>query len=529
MDYKNRAATWQVQAAQVFESDAANLMTGAQGDGSALQIQIKRLLHKRTRMWWNRALLENYLKKKIIPRGLRIQVFPSFPVSDETFITKWEEICTKSSLQFMELLVDLNKKSVLAVEVEIDDWFGSLKEISTVDNLATFNTTMDKNSDEWEKQIKSNQAKKILRDNNDYQHGTVYRWRHQGSRRQRSVSFSSVSSSGETSDTSYHSMRTRFGNENKRKKEQKSGTNKRTPGSNPSNDSLKVINLSNHVFNNEEILVLSKGLTFSPSTRCDKFTVIKDLHVFGRSLLFKKWYHSEEIQKLFPLPSEQAALKTLEELAIEHQGPSLGTTTEDFMESRREAHYYYRSTRHLTGQGSPNFYIIPLTQGSQEPAGSPSYHQVEFLDVLVRRGPDGLLSSDAFRKVTAVNSVLHASSSHPPHVVNAVPMGQFLRIKRICSDSLDFEARAKEMKTRFLERGYSKRSIKRAYNIARNMDRNHLLYSSNKKESTNQKFSAMAALMANNEFVVPSGGPYMNATDTWFMDYMIFIALCTLL
>ncbi|XP_077117394.1 uncharacterized protein LOC143773978 [Ranitomeya variabilis] len=115
-----------------------------------------------------------------------------------------------------------------------------------------------------------------------------------------------------------------------------------------------------------------------------------------------------------------------------------------------------------------------------------SYHQVEFLDVLVRRGPDGLLSSDAFRKVTAVNSVLHASSSHPPHVVNAVPTGQFLRIKRICSNSLDFEARAKKMKTRFLERGYSKRSIKRAYNRARNTDRNQLLYSSNKKESTNQ-------------------------------------------
>ncbi|XP_069604306.1 uncharacterized protein [Ranitomeya imitator] len=386
MDYRNRDATWQVQAAQVFDGDATNLMTGVQGDVSGLQTQIKRLLHKRTRMWWNRALLENYLKKKIIPRGLRIQVFPSFPVSDENFITKWEEVCTKSSLQFMELLIELNKKSVLAVEVEIDELFGSLKEVSSVENLTTFNTSMDKNSDEWEKQIKTIHAKKISRDNNDYQQGTVYRWRNNGTRRQRSVSFSSVSSSGDTSDTS-HPMKTRFGNDNKRKKEQRTDANKRIPGPNPRSDSLKVINLSDHVFSNEEIEVLSKGLTFSPSTRCDKFTVIKDLHVFGRSLLFKKWYHSEEIQKLFPLPSEQAALRTLEELAVEHQGPSLG---------------------------------------------------------------------------------------------------QFLRIKRICSDTSDFEIRAEEMKARFLERGYSKRSIKRAYNRARNTDRHQLLYAPKKKELSNE-------------------------------------------
>ncbi|CAJ0931799.1 unnamed protein product, partial [Ranitomeya imitator] len=56
-----------------------------------------------------------------------------------------------------------------------------------------------------------------------------------------------------------------------------------------------------------------------------------------------------------------------------------------------------------------------------------SQTQIEFLDILIRKGESNTLETDMFRKETAVNSLLHASSSHPQQVVNAIPTGQFLR------------------------------------------------------------------------------------------------------
>ncbi|CAJ0967689.1 unnamed protein product [Ranitomeya imitator] len=114
------------------------------------------------------------------------------------------------------------------------------------------------------------------------------------------------------------------------------------------------------------------------------------------------------------------------------------------------------------------------------------FHHIDFLDVLVERGTDGLLGTNVFRKDTAVNSLLHASSSHPPHVINAVPIGQFLHLKRICTSVETFEVQAEDLRQRFLSRGYSKRSVKKAYNRARNTSRHQLLFS-NPRDKSNQQ------------------------------------------
>ncbi|CAJ0967928.1 unnamed protein product [Ranitomeya imitator] len=42
-----------------------------------------------------------------------------------------------------------------------------------------------------------------------------------------------------------------------------------------------------------------------------------------------------------------------------------------------------------------------------------SQTQIEFLDILIRKGESNVLETDVYRKETAVNSLLHASSSHP--------------------------------------------------------------------------------------------------------------------
>ncbi|CAJ0955764.1 unnamed protein product [Ranitomeya imitator] len=58
-----------------------------------------------------------------------------------------------------------------------------------------------------------------------------------------------------------------------------------------------------------------------------------------------------------------------------------------------------------------------------------SKKEVEFLDVLIQTDSNGFLTTDVYRKSTAVNALLHASSAHHPQTTRAIPVGQFLRMR----------------------------------------------------------------------------------------------------
>lgn len=50
------------------------------------------------------------------------------------------------------------------------------------------------------------------------------------------------------------------------------------------------MNLSSYPLTQDEVSVLSKGLTFVPANKLDKFEVIKDLHLYTRKLLLKSMF-----------------------------------------------------------------------------------------------------------------------------------------------------------------------------------------------------------------------------------------------
>ncbi|XP_073460898.1 uncharacterized protein [Aquarana catesbeiana] len=101
--------------------------------------------------------------------------------------------------------------------------------------------------------------------------------------------------------------------------------------------------------------------------------------------------------------------------------------------------------------------------------------EITFLDVLVQRSPDGNLSSELYRKPTAGNSLLHASSFHPKPLLTSIPYSQYLRARRNCSDDTRFKMEANALKKRLLERGYSNTCLKKAYKRALNQSRRDLL------------------------------------------------------
>ncbi|XP_075697341.1 uncharacterized protein LOC142662932 [Rhinoderma darwinii] len=79
--------------------------------------------------------------------------------------------------------------------------------------------------------------------------------------------------------------------------------------------------------------------------------------------------------------------------------------------------------------------------------------RVEFLDILIEADETGHLQTDVFRKKTSVNALLHATSAHSQSTIDAVPTGQFLRMRRICSSNVNFERQSSDLRERFLDRG----------------------------------------------------------------------------
>lgn len=117
---------------------------------------------------------------------------------------------------------------------------------------------------------------------------------------------------------------------------------------------------------------------------------------------------------------------------------------------------------------------------------SHSTTEITFLDVLVKKQPDGSLSSQLFRKPTAGNSLLHATSFHPKPLLASITYSQYLRVRWNCSDDITFKKEADMLRKRLLERGYSSPCLKKAYRKTIKLS-HHDLLNVQKQPSTDDK------------------------------------------
>ena len=100
---------------------------------------------------------------------------------------------------------------------------------------------------------------------------------------------------------------------------------------------------------------------------------------------------------------------------------------------------------------------------------------MNFLDLIISVRPDGIIKTNLFVKPTDSASYLHFDSAHPSHCIKGIPYGQFLRIRRICSDKEDFNRHCILKGQHFVRRGYPVRLNGEAFLKALRKDRASLL------------------------------------------------------
>ena len=72
---------------------------------------------------------------------------------------------------------------------------------------------------------------------------------------------------------------------------------------------------------------------------------------------------------------------------------------------------------------------------------------------------NGSITTDFHTKSTACHQYLHCISSHPDLIKNTIIYSQTLRLSNICTYEEDYDKHALNMKSWFLEMGYSKQMI----------------------------------------------------------------------
>lgn len=105
-----------------------------------------------------------------------------------------------------------------------------------------------------------------------------------------------------------------------------------------------------------------------------------------------------------------------------------------------------------------------------------STEKIIFLDLSIEQIKDGTIKTKLYRKPTASNSILRANSSHPNNLIKSIPVGEYLRARRNCSQEEDFITESREIRKRLTQRGYKDEYLRKAFKRARNSTRNDLLF-----------------------------------------------------
>ncbi|OCU01744.1 hypothetical protein XELAEV_18007520mg [Xenopus laevis] len=116
--------------------------------------------------------------KGLIPRGLRVQIFPTFEAPGPEFKENWETILSECSFKLMDLLIAEEEKKLSLVEGQIQEVHTKMDRIvNHGESLPRYESIM-KGIQKLETSLLDTKKTKLARDIKDYSSNSVYRWTH---------------------------------------------------------------------------------------------------------------------------------------------------------------------------------------------------------------------------------------------------------------------------------------------------------------------------------------------------------------
>ncbi|CAJ0933915.1 unnamed protein product [Ranitomeya imitator] len=334
MDLSSRETAWSNRALGLFDKDSSTVAGVASKDVEFHSLSFKILgLHKSlTKTWWNIKSLEEYKKANLVPRGLRIQIFPAWEATPE-FQSTWEAGLAKCSTILLDMLIEHDQILLNKIKTEIKTCENKLGDFDKDILVSPFQLKLKNQIDIFEKEIISRKRNKFYRDKSDYTSGKAYRWSHRGNRRPLMGDSTGVSESQngqEMSSSDFfifrrqrHRRRNRRGRRRTRTKQKEGQGIQELVTDIQERDQIQQEEINDNRIHTTEA----------------------DLYLFCRQLTFKLLYHQPSVLDTFS-DNERQVFRDLLELLQENEGsPSQGNFT-----------------RRLPSQATPSFSLFPAVQ-----------------------------------------------------------------------------------------------------------------------------------------------------------------------
>ncbi|XP_013868523.1 uncharacterized protein LOC106520813, partial [Austrofundulus limnaeus] len=138
--------------------------------------ELKKLREKDLKLQMHIVSLSDYWREGIIPRGLRINKFPSFMTNDSDFKKKWEAILNKCSQDLILLLIQ-QAKAEKANNMELITAFQTSLQQADTNTGAPFLERISAGLKQLEEETRTIKARKMRRDQHDHEQGNVHQRR----------------------------------------------------------------------------------------------------------------------------------------------------------------------------------------------------------------------------------------------------------------------------------------------------------------------------------------------------------------
>ncbi|XP_069618158.1 uncharacterized protein [Ranitomeya imitator] len=182
MDLKARENAWRSRATDIFSRNTPAVSQNTSQEQKDLVYKYRHTLQRKTKIWWNKTTLENYLDKKIVPRGLRIQLYPTYELGEKDLVTRWTSAASKCSLEFIQILIENNASSLTELDKELESIATLLAKDMSTDQVNKWSKDLETDALKWEEKISQEKSKKYQRDVEDYDSNKIFRWQLKGTK-----------------------------------------------------------------------------------------------------------------------------------------------------------------------------------------------------------------------------------------------------------------------------------------------------------------------------------------------------------
>ncbi|CAH2285965.1 Hypothetical predicted protein [Pelobates cultripes] len=189
----------------VFSTNPLGNTTSESSNINQAFFAIQKLYQTQLRGFWELASLKHYIEQKLVPRGLRPDILLPDKVKTEEQIAEWNSILLDCSARIMQFLTKLEQESLEKTNGELDSEIKKIKIFDKDPNFTAMETKLQKNLENFKRNIRHKKHYKFQRDFRDFQEGNIFKNKNKRNFRNRNVG-KGFSSSEETewSDSETH-------------------------------------------------------------------------------------------------------------------------------------------------------------------------------------------------------------------------------------------------------------------------------------------------------------------------------------